>query len=246
MSYYYNESGEKTPITPDIMALFRPKMSNAEKAHYLQWLQSIMSAFPFTYMLAAGSLLGSLVYEGFIPWDDDFDIYCHWEDYDQIKHWAEHKMNCLWHNMNPVVPSETQFQISKLSPKNPLISYENEQYPWGWPSIDIFWLERTSKNTRKRFFKEEEHPLQDLYPLRWGTFQGQSLSIPHAAEKVLIQKYPNGLVHAIPPWHDHMHEKEIRSFCHILLPLRNLATLYPILNKTLPKLEAMGYIDPKA
>jgi hypothetical protein len=246
VSYYYNEAGEKTPLTEDVLALFQPKMTSASKRHYFEWIQTMMSSFPFEYMLASGTLIGSLVYEGFIPWDDDFDIFCHWEDYDKIKHWTESKMNCHWHNINPLVNSSEEFQITKISPQKPLRCFQEQNYPWGWPSLDIFWLHKTDHQTRKRFFKDEEHPLADLYPTKMGRFEGQSFCIPQGAEKVIVQKYPHGLVHAIPPWYDHQEEKHLASFRHILVPLRNLAPIYPILNTTLPKLESMGYIDTKS
>lgn len=114
---------------------------------------SVVDAFcrqhSLKYTLAYGTLLGAVRHGGFIPWDDDIDIWMPREDYDRFKE--------LWLN-NPVdgyiiqdpylEPEFTQNFIKIRKDKTAFIEGENKKYVSYHKGIfiDIFPLDRVADN----------------------------------------------------------------------------------------------------
>ena len=66
---------------------------NVKKAKKLLFdLLDILEKEKITYWLNWGLLLGAYRDKGFIPWDTDMDVTCHWEDRDKILNIVEPKM----------------------------------------------------------------------------------------------------------------------------------------------------------
>ena len=50
----------------------------------LQKIKSICADYNLEYCAACGTLLGAIRHKGFIPWDDDIDIFLKWSDYKKL------------------------------------------------------------------------------------------------------------------------------------------------------------------
>ena len=66
------------------------------------------------YTLEGGSLLGSILYQDFIPWDDDMDVIMLREDYDKFCQIANDELNAPFTFMNMEMSDEYPYLFGKL------------------------------------------------------------------------------------------------------------------------------------
>ena len=50
----------------------------------LEKLKSICKKYNLEYCASSGTLLGAARHKGFIPWDDDIDVFLMWADYKKL------------------------------------------------------------------------------------------------------------------------------------------------------------------
>ena len=62
----------------DLKELQRVELSLLEK------LKEICKKYKLTYYAGCGTLLGAIRHKGFIPWDDDMDLFLPWPDYQKL------------------------------------------------------------------------------------------------------------------------------------------------------------------
>jgi hypothetical protein len=227
--------------------LFAPRITEAQRAElmelmsYFVWL--LAQPAPLHYMLAYGSLVGALVFEGIIPWDDDIDLFCLQQDYAAIKERCLASGKLGWIDL----PYGTQGGVdgySKVWFKGAR-RYHQWDSPWGWPFLDLFWLGETAEGQLQNISWEQTFPREAILPVRLERFEGQRLACPGQAERVVRQIYPDALTHGIPPIYDHFQEQDI--FVELRferVPLEQLIPTYPVLSQTLPRLAAFRKAAP--
>ena len=121
----------------DVLSLKERKRAEVLLRH----LASVCDANDIPYMMDGGTLIGSMLHHGRIPWDDDFDVYIPFE------HQAT-ALKRLRSNGFKVTPGPSMASIPKYA--IPAGSYHKlwnkadakvpNRKAWNWPFIDIGWL----------------------------------------------------------------------------------------------------------
>lgn len=65
------------------------KKLKSKELFMLEYIHSVCKEQGIKYSLAAGTLLGAVRHNGFIPWDDDIDIMMLREDYEKFLHYCD-------------------------------------------------------------------------------------------------------------------------------------------------------------
>ena len=165
------------------------KMSNMLKV-----FDDICKKHNIRYFLVGGSLLGTILYKGWIPWDGDVDLVINEHDYDKFKSIIQTELpKTMWFQ---------NYEIDKHYPKHHVIvgkirdlnscyiEYTNNggtQWHNGL-QIDILLY---NKNNEK-IFSDKNEPLMtidDIYPLKRVPFEDFSVSIMNNSEKYLDKKF---------------------------------------------------------
>jgi hypothetical protein len=122
------------------------------------------------YILAYGTLIGSLQYDGFIPWDDDIDILM---TEATIKH------------LEKIV--KDPYYIYKVRPGAFKFKRKEEKY-----FIDILQLE-DHKDSVRDLSNGLYYKKKDLYPLKTGIFEGIQHPIPNNPTNMLDIRYKRNI-----------------------------------------------------
>lgn len=88
----------------------------------LKYLKAICDDENITYYLAYGTLLGAVRHKGYIPWDDDIDIWVHRKDYYRLINILFEQNNCDWEVVSNQTHKGYLFEWAKLSHKRTMIT----------------------------------------------------------------------------------------------------------------------------
>ncbi len=118
----------------------RLRQLQQETAALMKKADQALTAAGVPYYLAAGSVLGAMRHQGFIPWDDDMDIALRRRDLSAAETALAAIPGCVY--------EPTERHLVPDAPTGHLRAVKNGLPLTEWPTIDVFALDNTPDNPR--------------------------------------------------------------------------------------------------
>lgn len=138
------------------------------------------------YFMAGGSLIGVIRHSGFIPWDDDVDVFMMREDYDRLMQIGPDEFRHPYFLQTPYTDKGCYFSFAKLRNSNTSaisIDFKYEEFNQGL-FLDIFPLD----NCMLEGLEERYNRINDLN-MDCSTYMRMSDPDPNEVNKLRIQNY---------------------------------------------------------
>jgi len=115
----------------------------------LDHVHQFCEAHGLRYFLSSGTLIGAVRHQGYIPWDDDIDIYMPREDYEQFLQ-SYHDDNGVYRAINPTTESHYYYTFAKVvDQRTRMVETETQGYEIG-VYMDIFPVDYVSDDPQER------------------------------------------------------------------------------------------------
>jgi len=139
----------------------------------LKLLKPILDKCNIIYWAHAGTLLGLIRHKGFIPWDDDIDLAILYEE-DKINNLIKELENNNFHILH--LPGSLQIRYGE------------------WLFVDLFYLYKEDNMlkyslTYQYFWPKEYYYIDEVFDLKYDTFENILLPIPKNYDNFLKRAY---------------------------------------------------------
>lgn len=160
--------------------------SNDEKIKHiglriLDCLTSLSDEYKFQYCLAYGTLLGAIRHKGFIPWDDDIDIFMTQSDFDRFL------------ELSHQLPESLKLKVMdvgffKVMDRSSIVSYDGKR----GVAVDIFILKE--KPSKLYFYnvhsqRNVSFSTSSFLPFSLAKFESKEFNIPAKTNAILELLY---------------------------------------------------------
>ena len=115
----------------------------------LDHIHQFCESHRITYFLSSGSLIGAVRHKGYIPWDDDLDIYMPRSEYEKFVQ-AYHDTTGVYRILNPKKESHYFYTFAKVVDQRTLmVEDETQGYEIG-VYVDVFPVDYVPEDMKQR------------------------------------------------------------------------------------------------
>lgn len=185
------------PLSPELSEKDVSNLKEAQKKmlKMMKVLHDICEKYEIRYFLGGGSVLGAVLYNGWIPWDGDIDIEVHEEDFDKLRSIAHKELpSDMWFQDKKTDKYYTSRDINaKIRDLYSCYTGYTEKGNTDWHNglqIDIekFYFK---KNKLVEFYLKKSSRLvyKDVFPLRKMKFEDAEFYVMNNPIKYLNRRY---------------------------------------------------------
>lgn len=163
----------------DMKRMSLEEIKNKEK-EILQFVDEFCSKNNLRYWVCGGTMLGTVRHKGFIPWDDDIDIFMPWEDYKHLLDLFPKDGRYMIKSRDYMDPEKHLEFFSKIIDTTTLVLEDQDTYQklagvW----VDVFPLsglpdDKTERGVLYARFREIEKEMWESFYTKDGSFEAFS------------------------------------------------------------------------
>ena len=178
----YLEFTKKSALNKTLFSIALTEKDRKLILSVLKYVISVCEQYRIANFITGGTLLESWRHHGFIPWDDDIDIYVTVKDKRRLKH----LLNAATNEFYAVIA----YKRMKVFSEN---GTSTSDYPWLWPYVDVTFYRQNKTHVwgdQSDFF-DEVYRKKDVFPLHNRPFENLFVKSPHDGFAFLHQTFDN-------------------------------------------------------